>query len=105
MSTETEFHRYADATLSALFDQLESAYESGSLEDLELQDGVLTITTEGGKIFVVSKHAASGQIWLASPLTGGLHFSYEDSSGEWILADGTLLTARLTQELMQAGGL
>jgi iron donor protein CyaY len=105
MSTETEFHRYADATLDALFEQLESAYESGSLEDLDLRDGILTIQTEGGLTFVVSKHTASRQIWLASPLTGGLHFTYEPTSGEWQLADGTILTERLTQELMQSGGL
>lgn len=104
MTSETEFHRYADATLSALFDQLESAYESGSIDDLELQDGVLTIKTANEVTFVVSKHAASGQIWLASPLSGGLHFSYTDN-GEWKLADGTPLTERLTHELMQCGGL
>ncbi|MFZ4125784.1 MAG: iron donor protein CyaY [Rickettsiales bacterium] len=103
MSTETEFHRFADATLAALFEQLESAYESGSLEDLDLQDGILTIKTESGQTFVVSKHAPSGQIWLASPLTGGLHFSFDE--GEWKLADGATLTERLTHELMQVGGL
>jgi iron donor protein CyaY len=103
MTTETDFHRYADATLSALFDQLESAYESGSLEDLELQNGILTIKTASDVTFVVSKHAASGQIWLASPLSGGLHFSLD--GGEWKLADGTILTERLTHELMQSGGL
>lgn len=105
MTNETEFHRFADATLDALFEQLESAYESGSLDDLELQDGILTIKTAGGLTFVVSKHAPSGQIWLASPITGGLHFSYEPNSGEWQLGDGSLLTERLTQELMQSGGL
>jgi iron donor protein CyaY len=105
MTSESEFHRFADATLDALFDQLESAYESGSLEDLELQEGVLTIQTQLGQTFVISKHTASGQIWLASPISGGLHFSYESESGEWLLPDGTPLTARLTQELMQSGGL
>lgn len=105
MTSETEFHRYADATLTALFDQLESAYESGSIDDLELQEGVLTIKTAGGVTFVVSKHVASGQIWLASPLSGGLHFSYEADTGEWKLPDGTPLTERLTHELMQSGGL
>ncbi|MBN8542704.1 MAG: iron donor protein CyaY [Alphaproteobacteria bacterium] len=103
MSTETDFHRFADATLAALFEQLESAYESGSLEDLDLQDGILTIQTQSAQTFVVSKHTASGQIWLASPLTGGLHFSFQD--GEWKLADGTILAERLTLELMQVGGL
>lgn len=105
MSTESEFHRYADATLVALFDQLEDAYESGTIDDLELQEGVLTITTAQGATFVVSKHAASGQIWLASPLSGGLHFSYGADTGEWQLADGTKLIERLTHELMQSGGL
>ena len=105
MTSETEFHRYADATLSALFDQLESAYESGSIDDLELQGGVLTIKTSQGVTFVVSKHAASGQIWLASPLSGGLHFSYDPESTVWKLPDGTPLIERLTHELMQCGGL
>lgn len=103
MSNETEFHRFADATLTALFEQLESAYESGSLRDLDLQEGILTIKTESNQTFVISKHIASGQIWLASPLTGGLHFSFNE--GEWKLTDGTILTERLTLELMQVGGL
>jgi iron donor protein CyaY len=105
MSTETEFHRIADTTIHALFDHLESAYESGLLDDLDLQDGILTIKTDSGQTFIVSKHAASGQIWLASPLTGGLHFSYHPERNDWALADGTLLTERLTQELAQLGGI
>lgn len=98
MSDETDFHRLADATLTALLDQLEPRYESGELEELELQGGVLTIRTAAGRSFVVSKHAPSRQIWLASPLSGGLHFSLH-ASGSWMLADGRELVLHLMKEL------
>lgn len=96
MLTETEFHRRADATLTTLAQGLEPAYEAGDLEELELSGGILTIET-AGKTLVVSKHAASQEIWLASPTSGGLHFPYKD--GIWQLADGRTLTGVLSIEL------
>ena len=97
---ESDFHRLADQELAALADALEQADAEGQLE-LEEQGGVLTVVA-GGKTLVISKHAPSCQIWLSSPLSGGLHFPHHD--GRWQLADGRELRGLLAEELRQLAG-
>jgi frataxin len=103
MIDETHFNAIANATLIHCFDQLEDAYERGDIEELELESGVLAITTSEGKQFVVSKHAPSRQIWLASPLSGGLHFNYSQTDQRWALPDGSTLYEILRRDLAQCG--
>lgn len=100
---DTEFHTRALAALSHMADRLEAAYESGALDELSLEPGVLTIRTADGQTFVISKHAPSQQIWLASPISGGLHFSYDAASQTFRLADGSLLETKLTDDLRKSG--
>ncbi len=96
---ETRFHAIADATLMHCFDQLEDAYEAGAIEELELQGGILTVVTVSKKTFLLSKHGPSRQLWLASPVSGGLHFSFNEGEQHWALPDGVLLYTLLRQEL------
>lgn len=101
MFDETHFTAIASATLDHCFDQLEEAYERGEVDELELNEGVLTIETPDGKTFVVSKHGPSKQLWLASPYSGGLHFDY---TGErWQLANGHSFYDVLKHDLAKAG--
>jgi frataxin len=93
---ETTYHQLADATFNQLEVALEEADASGDLE-LEITGGIMNIVLGSGKTFVVSKHQPTSQIWLSSPLSGGLHFSYEN--GRWLLSDGRELTSLLEQEL------
>lgn len=79
MLTESQFQSLTATTLARLHDALEPAYDSGALEELDLQTGILTIITESGKTFVVSAHGPSKEMWLASPLSGGLHFIWDGS--------------------------
>ena len=72
---ETDFHRLADATIDTICDALEEADASDML-DLESQNGIVTITAHSGKQWVVNKHAPTLQLWLSSPMSGGLHFHY-----------------------------
>lgn len=99
---ESQFHRQADGTLDAIALALETADGDGSL-DVELAGGVLTIVFPSGKQLVLSKHAPSRQLWLSSPLSGGLHFPWNGQS--WQIADGAGLIEQLAQELRQMGGL
>ncbi len=99
---ETAFHTLADARLQALAAQLEVAYENGTLEEVELQGGILTIKSEH-RTFVVSKHAPSMQMWYASPLSGGLHFRYDAENKRWTLPDGRELETLLIRELTTEG--
>jgi len=100
LDTSTFFKR-ADATLNGLFDRLDAAYEAGGLEELELEGNVLTIVTETGKTFIVSAHAPSSEMWLASPLSGGLHF--RDTGSDWALPSGELLSDVLARDLATQG--
>ncbi len=93
---ESAYHRFADMALSNLYDILEEADENGSL-DVEYQDGVMTIRLPSGKHYIINKHAVSREIWLSSPVSGGLHFRYEE--GKWALADGRVLESVLVNEL------
>lgn len=92
---ESDFHTLADRWLSTLFDALEAVDSSLSIE-VEYQNGILSIVLED-KTWLVNKHAPTQQLWLASPVSGGLHFSY-DGKG-WSLADGRTLGSILEQEL------
>lgn len=97
---ESDFHRLADRELAALSDALEEADAKGLLE-LEEQGGVLTVQLNGGKSYVISKHGPSCQIWLSSPVSGGLHFAHDGA--RWKLADGRELRSLLAAELKTAG--
>ena len=107
MLDESRFHALANATLMHINDQLEQAYDEGSLEELDFDEGggILTIITPDEVTFVVSKHAPSGQIWLASPLSGGLHFDFDENAQEWRLRDGRSLKTLLAGDLKQSCGL
>ncbi|MGE3713234.1 MAG: iron donor protein CyaY [Alphaproteobacteria bacterium] len=96
--TESDFHHLAERWLLAAQDAIDLADEEGLL-DADLAEGVLTIQTDNAQVFVVSKHAPSMQLWLSSPLSGGLHFSYDDVSGHWLLGDSRSLSELLMHEL------
>ena len=96
--SDTAFAALADATLNRLADHLESSDVDGVLE-VELMSGMLTITLASGRQFVINKHGPSKQIWLSSPLSGGLHFDYDEGVQGWALADGRRLDTLLQAEM------
>ena len=101
---EVEFNHVANATLSAMLDVLEPQDEAGLLE-VEFQAGVMTITLADHRQFIVNKHAPTKQLWLSSPVSGGLHFSYDPENSEWGLPDGRLLGQILASELKNLAGI
>lgn len=92
---ESEFHSLADVWLAHAADALEAE----ETLDIEPLGGLLNIHLPSGKTLVVSKHAPSRQLWLASPLSGGLHFSYDAEKKQWRLADGRALEKVMSQDL------
>jgi iron donor protein CyaY len=100
---ETRYHTIADATLMHCFDQLEDAFEAGTLDDMEHASGVLTLVTETGKTFVISKQTPLRELWVASPISGGLHFFYDDGAQRWESSRGLLLYDLLRSELASEG--
>ncbi len=105
MLSETHFHAIADATLMHLYDQLEDAFERGDFEELDLNNGILTIEIADGRTFIISKHAPSCQLWLASPISGGHHFPYNETDACWRIESGTGLKELLASELATACGI
>ena len=96
MMDESQFHRLADQVLTAIFERLEEEDREGILS-VDLENGSLVIESEDGRQIVVTKHAPTQQIWVASPISGGLHLYYNDAG--WALKDGTGLTALVSHEL------
>jgi len=103
LMNEMEYHKLADEALANITQKLEKADEDGVIE-LEMEGGMVTIALESGKQFIVSKHAPTRQLWLSSPLSGGLHFSYDEAQKDWRLPDAKKLTAVLFSELAQIAG-
>lgn len=95
MFDEGDFHRAADRLIVEYADRIEAADEAGVLE-CDIVAGVLTVKGKRAT-WVISKHAPSKQIWLASQISGGLHFEWRD--GSWQLADGRVLSDVLANEL------
>ena len=95
---ETQFHRLAEQWLNAAADALEEADQAGLLE-VDAQNGVLTIELSSKKTFIISKHSPTQQLWLSSPVSGGLHFPYDETKAAWVLADGRKLNDIVAQEL------
>lgn len=100
---EKRYHAVADATLMHIYDQLEDAFEAGTLDDLDLQGGILTIQAASGRIYLLTKHAPSLQLWYASPILGGLHFSFNEGEQRWALPDARTLYEVLRGELRNEG--
>lgn len=96
--TESAFLLLADATLNRLADMAEIADDEGVL-DIELADGILTVTLPGGKQFLINRHKPSLQMWYSSPLSGGLHFDYDEAEKAWALDSGRRLDTLLKAEL------
>lgn len=101
---ETHYHQIADKWLADVQDKLEEADSEGVL-DIDYAQGTLSIALENGKVLLVSKHTPSRQLWLSSPVSGGLHFSYDDKMSAWILADGCVLSELLAKELHSLSGI
>lgn len=99
---EADFHASVERFLEALFEQLEDQDDDGVL-DIDLQDGVLVVEASGHEL-AVTRHAPSQQVWLSSPLSGGLHFSPADHGRDWKLPDGRRLSVVLGEELSMITG-
>lgn len=89
------FRELAEAALQDLFEQLD---EYGQFE-VDLVDGVLMITLEDDREYVVNRHIPSQQLWLASPVSGPHYFSYDDLDERWLSQDGEGLVELISEEL------
>jgi CyaY protein len=75
---EPEFDRIADDTLHKLIDALADAADDF---EVDLSSGVMTISFDDGKRYVVNSHRAARQIWMAAE-SSAWHFDWNGSA--WI---------------------
>ncbi|MBC8022029.1 MAG: iron donor protein CyaY [Burkholderiales bacterium] len=74
--TESEFHGAVDAVLA----RIESSLEDQDGVDVDLESGILTISSaDGGKV-IINRQTPNREIWVAAR-SGGFHFAWRD--GEW----------------------
>ena len=76
-----EFLLSANKTLNTIFDVVNSL--DYNLE-IDFFDNNITIEIDDGRVFVISIHEPSKQIWLSSPLSGAHHFSQSTKLNQWI---------------------
>lgn len=96
--SETAFITVAEATLGRLTGMVE-ALDSEDVLEIDQSSGMLTIELPSGKQFVLNRQIPTRQIWLSSPLSGGLRFDYDEDSMVWKLPDGRRLDTLLKADL------
>lgn len=77
---ESRFSTLAGEMLERIADSVDEAL--GDDIDVDLREGILTLSLDGGGQYVINKHGPNREIWLSSPVSGALHFAYAD--GDWI---------------------
>jgi frataxin len=96
--SETAFITLAEAALNRLGVMVEALDEEDILE-VEQASGMLTIELPSGRQFVLNRQIPTRQIWLSSPLSGGLRFDYDEGEQQWALADGRRLDTLLKADV------
>jgi iron donor protein CyaY len=95
MHQKTLFEKEAIETLNFIADTIEKADNLYEIE-LDLSNEILKLETTIGD-YVINKHSAAQEIWLASPVSGPYHFKLIDRS--WVNKNGIELFSLLSNEL------
>lgn len=95
--SDTNFEKIAAKSLEYIADTIETTDEEGTL-DVDYLSDILKIETSKGP-FIINKHSAARQMWLASPISGPYHFDPKD--GKWINRDEIDLYELLNTELKE----
>ena len=74
------FKEIADKTLNSIFDMVEDDYNH---LEVDFEEENLKIQ-KNEKVFILSIHNPTSQIWLSSPLSGAHHFEMENKTKKWI---------------------
>ena len=89
------FSYLADKVLDKIVETIESKDINCEI-DIDNHGDLIELNTENG-IFVINKHSAAMEIWLASPISGPHHFGYKNNS--WQSSNGLELFEVLTKDL------
>jgi iron donor protein CyaY len=92
---ENEFVDLAEKTIAGVAEQIE-AHDKDYRFEVDMLGDVLSIKTDRGE-YIINKHTAAREIWLASPVSGPYHFAYKE--GVWVNKIGVELKGLLAREL------
>lgn len=103
MDTKTEFSLACQKFLSRLATYLEKL-DHPHLDCEYLHETVEVRIPDGG-VFILHPHAASQQMWLASPCSGAHHYRFDARAQCWLSTQpGPDLAARLSEEFSEIAG-
>lgn len=91
------FSELAERVLAQIAEQVELQDEDYKIE-LDMLGDILSMKVPAGE-YIVNKHSAAREVWLASPVSGPYHFAYLD--GEWKNKKGVELLSLLSKELSE----
>ncbi|OBA19932.1 Frataxin [Metschnikowia bicuspidata var. bicuspidata NRRL YB-4993] len=96
--SDAQYSRIANEYLETLSEDMEDLCDEFPQIDVELTQGVMTLTVAEGKTYVINRQPPNKQIWLSSPYSGPKR--YDLIGGRWItLRDNSSLTDLLQEEL------
>ena len=79
----SSFQSLSYNVLSTLTEMIDNADFNEVLE-CENCDGLVKVSDSKGNVYIVNRHEPSMQIWVASPISGSVRFSYDQSLNVWI---------------------
>lgn len=82
MINDIEFRHQVQSTLQFLEESLEQQLDDQS--DIDAREESLQITLSSGQTWLLNRHSPSHELWLSSPIKGGLHFGWCDQNHQWI---------------------
>ncbi|KAK9373207.1 uncharacterized protein V1513DRAFT_449761 [Lipomyces chichibuensis] len=98
-----EYHAVANETLENILEHCEDLADTEPKIDVELAQGVLTLTLPPHGTYVINKQPPNKQIWLSSPISGPKRYDLIDS--QWTdHRDGTTLGNLLRHEISEVLG-
>ena len=97
MTKSIPFSTLASQTIASISDHIEAQDAEGVI-DVDYLGDILKLSTPKGE-YVINKHSAAKEIWLASPISGPYHFYHYND--KWVNKHGDELMSILEQELGQ----
>lgn len=83
LSTQ-DYHRIADSTLDSIAEAYEDLIETKPEIDVDVAQGVLTVTVPPSGTYVLNKQPPAQQIWLSSPISGPKHYEWDETKKQWL---------------------
>jgi frataxin len=101
--SESEFHQESDNCLEKIVTVLESIEDKLPIDDLQFDQGVLTINLGVKGTWVLNKQTPNRQIWWSSPLSGPRRYEFKER--KWISTkDGQEINDDLAAEMSSVLG-